>query len=276
MEDCDIKILCHGDMSVYLPYDKYKRFLDKLKKFLKFERYLTKCSEPFITSVSQYYSTDEGGHVPTDVLHLVKSEDEYLTLTGIWIEFCCSTRFFKASQVYRFLKTILNLSYYYDGIPKWQIDNFYIYNRMIARDSQFTDLKYQLPRREVIRSANELKLSTTFEDHISPAMMLCNRRPQAYENIVMETAFNVFPWENRVFNEKMLKQSHYNVWSVGTKLLNAVKRGIRVDSDLFRDDVKLYIVNVAYSKFNYDCGSARGVKDFCNRVPWEKEVLEQI
>jgi hypothetical protein len=107
-------------------------------------------------------------------------------------------------------------------------------------------------------------------------MMLCNRRPQAYENIVEETAFNVFPWENRVFNEKMLKQSHYNVWSVGTKLLNAVKRGIRVDSDLFQDDVKLYIVNVAYSKFNYDCGSGRGVKEFCNRVPWEKEVLEQI
>jgi hypothetical protein len=39
------------------------------------------------------------------------NEDEYITLTGIWIEFCCSTRFFKASQVYRFLKTILNLSY---------------------------------------------------------------------------------------------------------------------------------------------------------------------
>lgn len=263
-------------MNVYLNYEKYKHFLDKLKKFLQFERYLTKCSEPFIGSVSQYYSIDEGGHVPSEMLNLVDANNEYLTLTGIWIEFCCSTRFFKASQVYRFFKTIVDLSYYYDGIPKWQIDNIYIYNRLVDNNSQFTDLKYQFPRREVIRIARELKLTTTFVDNISPAMMMCNRRPQAYENILEETTFNVFPWNNRVFNEKFLHQSHYNSWSVGTKLINAVKKSIKVDRDLFQEDVKLYIVNVAYSNLNYDCSNGKTIKTFCKNVHWERDVVEQL
>ena len=106
--------------------------------------------------------------------------------------------------------------------------------------------------------------------------MMCNRRPQAYENILEETTFNVFPWNNRVFNEKFLHQSHYNSWSVGTKLINAVKKSIKVDRDLFQEDVKLYIVNVAYSNLNYDCGNGKTIKTFCKNIHWERDVVEQL
>jgi hypothetical protein len=248
-------------MSVYLPYDKYKRFLDKLKKFLKFERYLTKCSDPFITSVSQYYSTDEGGHVPTDVLHLVKSEDEYLTLTGIWIEFCCSTRFFNAKQVFRFFKTIMDASTLPNRVgPKKQVRAFYIYNRF-ASDKQFGNLKFMLPIKTVIQATNDIKLLVSFADFISPALMMSNRRVQAYDNIIKEAALNVLPKECRIFNEEFLKNGYFNTLENSNKILTEAKKSIAAN-ELFKKDVNIWMKNVVYHKYESDMNNGDSIMKY--------------
>jgi hypothetical protein len=142
----------------------------------------------------------------------------------------------------------------------------YIYPKFVRPDRDYDYISYLCPAKTIERAVEQ---PTSWADDIMiPALMLCNRRSDAYRNILDETKLNVFPMSEKREAANMLGiseigHSNYKSVSLTPSLVKKIKSQFSYTGlKKMNEYCYVQLINAAYSTDDRDYGTLDGMEKY--------------